>query len=166
MKDSERNRSRAGRLSRGTHAPVARQRGAALIVGLVLMVVLTILGVSGMNMATLELNMTSNSQAQQAAFQAAESGIDIPIGQGAFTTATTSTLAPTYLGDGSYSTHSETACVMTTPVPDIAFSMGAGAGVVQAFHFDIVSVGNGPRNATSTHTQSFYVVGPSGGVGC
>ena len=87
-------------------------------------------------------------------------------GQGAFTTAGISTLAPTYLGDGSYSTHSETSCVTTTPVPDIAFSMGAGSGTVQAFHFDIVSVGNGPRNATSTHTQSFYVVGPGGGTGC
>lgn len=155
--------------SRGRRTSVrlpARQSGAALVVGLVLLLALTVIGVSGMNMATLELNMASNMQAQQAAFQAAETGIDIPIAQGTFTTAAPSTLAPTPLGDGSYQTQSVTSCVETTPVPDIAFSMGAGAGTVQAFHFDIVSVGTGPRNARSTHTQSFYIVGPGGGTGC
>jgi hypothetical protein len=40
--------------------------------------------------------------------------------------------------------------------------MGVSNGSVQAFHFDIVSVGKGPRNASSTHTQSFYQVGPGG----
>jgi hypothetical protein len=48
-------------------------------------------------------------------------------------------------------------------VPDIAFSLGTTGGTVQAFHFDIVSVGRASRNATSTHNQSFYVVGPGGG---
>ena len=40
-----------------------------------------------------------------------------------------------------------------TPAP------GSSVGEIDAFHFDIVSVGRGPRNATSTHNQSFYVVG-------
>jgi hypothetical protein len=40
--------------------------------------------------------------------------------------------------------------------------MGVSTGSVQAFHFDIVSVGKGPRNASSTHTQSFYQAGPGG----
>jgi type IV pilus assembly protein PilX len=142
------------------------QQGAALIVGLVLLMVLTVLGVSGMNMAALELTMAGNMQSQQAAFQAAETGIDIPIGRGLFTTAGVSTLAPTPLGDGSYSAQSQTTCVATTPVPDIAFSMGTATGTAQAFHFDIVSVGTGPRGATATHNQSFYVVGPGGGTGC
>ena len=52
------------------------QRGAALVVGLVLMLVLTVLGISGLNTATLELVMASNTQSQQLAFQAAETGID------------------------------------------------------------------------------------------
>jgi hypothetical protein len=48
-------------------------------------------------------------------------------------------------------------------VPDGGFSGGVGVpGTVQAFHFDIVAVGTGARNATSTHNQSFYVVGPGG----
>ena len=49
-----------------------------------------------------------------------------------------------------------------TDIPDAAFSMGVSTGSVQAFHFDIVSVGKGPRNASSTHTQSFYQAGPGG----
>jgi hypothetical protein len=45
----------------------------------------------------------------------------------------------------------------------MGFSAGVGTGgTVQAFHFDIVSIGTGPRNARSTHNQSFYVVGPGG----
>lgn len=137
-----------------------RQRGAALVVGLVLMLVLTVLGISGMNTATLELTMAGNTESHQDAFQAAETGIDIPIGQRTYTTLNPTTLAYTPLGDGTYGTQSITSCVETTPVPDIAFSMGTTTGTVQAFHFDIVSVGTGPRGATSTHNQSFYVVGP------
>ena len=51
---------------------------------------------------------------------------------------------------------------MTTPVPDAAFSIGVTTGSVQAYHFDILSVGKGARNASSTHTQSFYQIGPGG----
>ena len=57
---------------------------------------------------------------------------------------------------------------VNTAQPNILFiiddsgSMGVSTGSVQAFHFDIVSVGKGPRNASSTHTQSFYQAGPGG----
>ncbi len=141
------------------HRPVGRQRGATLVVGLVLLLVLTVLGVSGMNMATLEITMSSNSQFQQDAFQAAETGIDVPIAQRNFTTFTATTNEGV-VGDGEY--RSETVFMETTPVPDIAFSMGTSTGSVQAFHFNVRSVGTGPRNAVSTHVQSFYVVGPGG----
>lgn len=53
----------------------ARQQGAALIVGLIMLLVLTLLGVSNMNMTTLELKMAANSQNQNHCFQAAEAGI-------------------------------------------------------------------------------------------
>jgi len=144
----------------------AGQAGAALVVGLILMLVLTVLGISGMNTATLELTMAGNTEAHQDAFQAAETGIDIPIGTLSFTTLAPTIVPVTPLGDGSYSTRSVTTCMTTTPVPDIAFSMGTSTGTVQAFHFDIVAVGTGPRGAISTHNQSFYVAGPGGGLGC
>ena len=144
-----------------------RERGAALIVGLVLLLALTVLGVSGMNMSTLELTMAGNLQAKEAAFQAAETGIDIAVGSGNFPTATSATIAETPLGDGSSSTRAVVTCATTTPVPDVAFSMGIANGAMQAYHFDVVATGSGPRGATATHTQSFYVVGPGGGgAGC
>ena len=149
-----------------TPGSVRRQTGAALVVGLILMLVLTLLGISGMGMATLELTMAGNADLQQEAFQAAESGIDIPLGQRDFRTAEVTTFDAPLDAEENYRAQSKTECVLTTPVPDIAFSMGTSNGSVQAFHFDIVSVGTTKqRGATSTHTQSFYVIGP-GGVGC
>ncbi len=143
-----------------------RQRGAALIVGLVLLMVLTVLGISGMNTATLELTMAGNAQFGQDAFQAAETGIDLVLARRTFSTVPGSPgniIAPTPLGDGTYTTQAVTNFMDTTDVPDIAFSGGVGtSGSVQAFHFDVQSVGIGPRNARSTHNQSFYVVGPGG----
>lgn len=143
-----------------------RQRGAALIVGLVLLMVLTVLGISGMNTATLELTMAGNAQFGQDAFQAAETGIDLVLARRTFSTVPGSPgniIAPTPLGDGTYTTQAVTNFMDTTDVPDIAFSGGVGGGgSVQAFHFDVQSVGIGPRNARSTHNQSFYVIGPGG----
>ena len=137
----------------------AAERGAALVVGLVLMLVLTVLGISGLNTATLELVMASNTQSQQLAFQAAETGIDLAVGNGSYPTA-----APVPFVSGP--SRASMRCVTTTPVPDIAFSIGAPSGSAQAYHFDVVSVGTGPRNAVSTHNQSFYVVGPGASAGC
>ena len=138
----------------------ARQAGATLVVGLILLLVLTVVGVSGMNTATMEVTMAGNTQFQTDAFQAAEDGIDTVLAQRDFSTAGNTTLPPT--GNPDYDRRAFTQFKGTTPVPDAAFSMGVSTGSVQAFHFDIVSVGTGPRNASSTHTQSFYQAGPGG----
>jgi type IV pilus assembly protein PilX len=138
-----------------------KQRGATLIVGLVLLLVLTVLGVSGMNTATMEVTMAGNVQFQQDAFQLAENGIDTLIAEPIFSTDETAPTTLEWLADDEYDRRSEARFRMTTPVPEFASSLGTEGGV-QAFHFDIVSVGRGPRNATSTHTQSFYIVGPGG----
>ncbi len=53
---------------------IDRQRGAALVVGLVLLMVLTVLAISVMRTATLDLTMTGNAQFRENAFQLAESG--------------------------------------------------------------------------------------------
>jgi hypothetical protein len=63
-----------------------RQTGATLIVGLVLLLVLTVLAVSGMNTATMEVTMAGNTQFQQDAFQMAEDGIDVVIGRREYAT--------------------------------------------------------------------------------
>lgn len=53
-----------------------RQRGTVLVVALVLLLVLTLLGVTAMNTTTLEERMAFNSQEINRAFQAAETGLD------------------------------------------------------------------------------------------
>jgi hypothetical protein len=141
-------------------APRSWQTGATLVVGLILLLVLTVVGVSGMNTATMEVTMAGNTQFQTDAFQMAEDGIDTVLAQRNYSTSGTTTLAPT--GDADYDRQAVTRFVTTTPIPDAAFSMGVSTGSVQAFHFDIVAVGKGPRNASSTHTQSFYQAGPGG----
>ncbi len=142
--------------------PRGDQRGAVLITGLILLMVLTVLGISGMKTATLELVMAGNAQYHQQAFQAAESGIDISIAQRNYNTLVPAVLPVTTVGGGYGSTAAESKFMENTPVPDTAFSMGVNTGSVQAFHFDVVAVGMGPGNAASTHNQSFYVVGPGG----
>ncbi len=147
--------------SRGrTVAPRSRQTGAALFVGLILLLVMTILGVSGMSTSTLELVMAGNAQAQQQAFQAAETGIDIAISRTSFTTSEPMLLQEIPVGDATVDI--EMTFQQSTGVPDAAFSLGVGTGTVQAFHFDVVATGHGPRDARSTHRQSFYVLGPGG----
>ena len=52
------------------------QRGAALITALVMLVILTMLGLSSMSTNTMEERMAANSQETNRSFQAAESGLD------------------------------------------------------------------------------------------
>ncbi len=155
-----------GQQERTADAGSRRQGGAALVVSLVLMLALTVLGVSAMNTAMLELAMANSTQSQHGAFEAAETGIEIALAESRFTTGGPSVVPAAPVGDGPYETRTSTRCVTTTAVPDRAFSIGAGSGGVQAFHFEIVSIGTGPRGAVSTHRQGFYVIGPAGSGGC
>lgn len=141
-----------------------RQQGAVLIVGLLLLVVITILAVSGMNTATTELAMARNDQAYENAFQAAETGIENALAQDVFNTGgppTVIPLPPTTYEEVNVTIQYED----STLVPDQAFSLGSGTGIA-AYHFNatseaeyIISVGN-DRNASAVHTQAFYIVGP------
>jgi len=52
------------------------ERGAALVTSLILLLVLTVLGVSTMSTATMEMRMAANNQFLENAFQLAETGLD------------------------------------------------------------------------------------------
>ncbi|MDX1406033.1 MAG: pilus assembly PilX N-terminal domain-containing protein [Woeseiaceae bacterium] len=144
-----------------------KQDGAALVVGLILMVIITVLAISGMNTATTELAMARNDQSYENAFQAAETGLEMALAQGRFNTLVNVNLAQTV---NAYD--SVTAVINfedTTLVPDRAFSMGVGSGIA-AYHFNAVSTaeskfdpGGTDRDASAVHTQAFYIVGPEAG---
>ena len=148
------------------HQP-GKQDGAALVVGLILMVVITVLAISGMNTATTELAMARNDQSYENAFQAAETGLETALAQGRFDTLVNVNLVQSI---GTYD--SVTAIINfedTTLVPDRAFSMGVGSGIA-AYHFNAVATAESKfdaagtdRDASAIHTQAFYVVGPEAG---
>ncbi len=141
-----------------------KQNGAALVVGLILLVVITVLAVSGMNTATTELAMARNDQNYENAFQAAETGLSAALGQAGFAM-TSTTITQTITSYESVTTQIQ--FEDSTPVPDKAFSLGAGSGIV-ANHFIVTAQaasrrdpGNTTdRDSTAVHTQAFYVVGP------
>ena len=142
-----------------------RQQGAALVVGLILLVVITVLAVSGMNTATTELAIARNDQTYENTFQAAENGLEEALAQNTFDTNTPVTVTKTITPQ-----ESVTATINyedSTIVPDKAFSLGVGTGIA-AYHFLATSTAESKRDpltttdrdSTATHSQAFYVVGP------
>ncbi|MDZ7644014.1 MAG: pilus assembly PilX N-terminal domain-containing protein [Woeseiaceae bacterium] len=141
-----------------------KQDGAALVVGLVLLVVVTVLAISGMNTATTELAMARNDQSYENAFQAAETGLETALSQGQF-----NTLANVNINadiDATTPVDVVIAFEDSTLVPDRAFSLGVGSGIA-AYHFNATATAESRqqaagtnRDASAVHTQAFYVVGP------
>jgi type IV pilus assembly protein PilX len=134
-----------------------RQQGAALVVGLLLLLVLTLLAVSGMNSASLEFIMAGNEQYRANAFQSAEAGIEQTMVLGAFNpgspaqalngvnTATdtwTSTVTPQLGG---------------TPLP--AF-WGFSWNSFSTYHFEVQSTGVSTRGASAVNLQGIAVISP------
>ena len=144
------------------------QNGAALIFSLVLLVVVTLLAISGMNTATTGLAMARNDQSDENAFQAAETGLAVALSQSQFNTLTDVNLVQ------NVNAYDSVVTVIkfegSTQVPDRAFSPGGGSGIA-AYHFLATATakskpaGSGgaatDRDASATHTQAFYVLGPA-----
>lgn len=145
---------------------IRQQQGAALVVGLLLLVVITVLAISGMNTATTELAMARNDQNYENAFQAAETGLEQALSMGAFNTAAAGTV-PLILINANDSVSADIAYEDSSIVPDRAFSLGVGSGV-SAYHFlatsraqsERVQGSTTDRDSTAVHTQAFYIVGP------
>ncbi len=55
--------------------PVRRQRGVVLVTALIVLLIMTILGLASINTTTLQSKMTGNLRETNAAFQAAEAGL-------------------------------------------------------------------------------------------
>ena len=145
--------------------PPRRQRGAALVIGLLLLLILTILAVSGMTTATLELQMAGNTQYKERAFQAAETGIEQALSTATFSTVTPYATAEPQAVAPDDATNDDTyefemefdQETGTTLVPGGGYSMGTG---FQAYHFNVESTGRSERGAEATHQQSVYIIGP------
>lgn len=139
------------------------QRGAALVIGLVLLLVLTLLAITGMNTATTELVMAGNEQYRRAASMAATAGIEEAIAD-LGTVPAVPGAAPTLVADvpvGSAGTDS-----FSTSTRYVGEETGLPQSSVDRFvglHYEIDSTGVSARNARDRQVQGVFVIAGGGG---
>ena len=142
---------------------IKRQKGAALVVGLVLMMVLTLLAVSTMRTATLELLMAGNAQYKEKAFQLAETGLRDAVNQlnqGTLSLGTTDGWQDIGALIGSVDDSGDDYTVDLRFVragdPPPSYSEG---GEITALYFEVTSTGRTvARNAKSIQTMGFWTI--------
>jgi type IV pilus assembly protein PilX len=151
----------------------ARQSGAALIIGLILLVVLTLLAVTGMNTASTELRMSGNEQFRKRAFELSEAGIERGVVQGPFLPDAPPQVVAPAPADGAAPDDLYSLLITSTgttappPVP----GMESSAVKFDAIHFTIQSLGESRRqgstyqNAVATHLQGLYLISLSPDAG-
>ena len=133
------------------------QHGMALIMALVILLILTILGVTAMTTSSLEEKMSGNIQEQNKAFHVAESGISHVI-NGVLAlmpnmAASTISYSPTGGNSGSASV-TTTYVQMTTTGPQDVGSVDSTTLFVD-HHFNFRSEGTTITNAKSVHNQGY-----------
>lgn len=146
---------------------IKNQKGAALVIGMVVLLVMTLLGVSSMSSITTELKMANNSQTHTTGFQIAASGIYAALDTTsaiAIDTAAAGTQVVVYTAPDGYSkstiTATYSACVL---VPE-GFSLSQDVtmkGIVQ----DISSMAQvfnsgGELLGTTTHVNGIQTIRP------
>lgn len=138
-------------------APYSRhnQSGAALVVALIILLVLTILGISAMNTTSLEEKMAANAQELTRAFHAADSGITR-----GYRSLDTTTLIGTQEGgtpvmrigtSGKNTGAKSVARFIGSTDPPINSGFGEDSGY-QAYYFDIQSSGYNLATGTDAAT--------------
>lgn len=137
------------------HRLPQNQNGAALIVGLLLLLVLTVFAVTGMSTANLEVALAGNTQFSENAFQAAESAIEAEIVQGAASPGAPRASAFVF---GPATVANTTVTYDATRLAPPGYSLTE----YQSDHYIINSLGLASKSASSTNEQGFYVVIPGG----
>lgn len=145
--------------TRSGHRIAHRQAGAALVVGLLLLLVLTVLAISGMNSSSLNLIMAGNTQYSQNAFQAAESGIERSIAANEFNP--DPSITPERQEDDG-----ELASYAAISTPQLAGASqpalpGSSLDSFSTYHFEIDSTGTSRRGATARNIQAIAVIAPA-----
>ena len=140
----------------------ARQRGAALAIGLILLLVLTVLAVSGMNTASMELVMAGNEQYRQRAFHASETGIEQALADLPTVPQTGAVMSVTRTITGAATDAATTASQYMGDDMNIA---GFSAGKFVGLNYQITSIGTSSRNSRAEQAQGAYVIQNAGSSG-
>jgi len=116
-------------------APAHGQRGVALVFALMILLVLTLLSLSALRTSSLEQIMAGNTQELTRAFEAAESGLAMGLGDPSTFSSISSTATNTYVFEamGAQATV-ETTYSQTTAAP--RSSVPTGQGTADIAHFD------------------------------
>jgi type IV pilus assembly protein PilX len=141
-----------------------REHGAALAVGLILLVVLTLLAFTGINAATTELAMAGNEQYRKNAAQASGAGIEVGISRLA-TVPTVSGAAVTRTDNFRTGVHAEEFVTTTSFIGDEYGMPQSSLDKFVGLHYQITSSAQALRNTTrraqDAQTQGVLVVSPS-----
>jgi hypothetical protein len=126
-----------------------------------LLVVLTLLAVTGMNTASMELVMAGNEQYRQRAFQASEAGIEqamprVPfIGQ---------SCSPVKIVESKFVESPESETVANYKVTSQYMGDRPSSGGVVELHYELRSEGTSSRNANALNVQGAFVAQNDGDV--
>ncbi|MGK0172848.1 MAG: hypothetical protein ACI9W2_004589 [Gammaproteobacteria bacterium] len=143
------------------------QRGSALIVAMVFLIIMTILGLSSMNTSRMELRIANNTQFADLAFQAAESGIDLLL--------STDSLKSKLNTDETDLVGLKLDYPKLGPKKTPAASASASARYVTAghapgysistpaLHYQITSTGKAAAGGESQNVQGFFIIGAKAG---
>jgi Tfp pilus assembly protein PilX len=138
-----------------------KQQGAALVVALLMLLVITLLAVAGMNSSATEFIMAGNEQYRQNAFQASETGVEQTIVTGTFVPGAAPAIQTNVPVAGSATDQYST---------DLTSDLGGAAqpaiwgnswNTFSTYDFTISSTGTSVRNSKATHAQGIAVLAPA-----
>lgn len=145
-----------------------KQQGAALVVALIMLLVMTVLGVSTMSTASMELRMAANDRFSENAFQLAETGLDTVMAG-----LSSGTIDPPLAVDDPPNCDPEMAQVAEPLLGGSHQSRLCFMGAAQAFdipytinefcgyHFENDTQGISDSQASSRHSLGMRVIGPA-----
>jgi len=142
--------------------PMRKQRGAALVIGLLLLLVVTLLAVAGMNTANVEFFMAGNEQYRSRAFQAAETGIEQSLVKGVFNPG----IATKQELDGNVTISAKSkddfSAIIQRQLNGAAQPAiwGNTWNSFSTYHFEIESTGTSVRSSRAINTQGVAVISP------
>lgn len=146
-----------------------RQRGAALIIGLLLLVVITLLAVVGMNISNSELAGATSEQLRMRAFNAAETGLETrlqTLRTDAKTTGAPDVKPALAVENSPKNTVSgaatDTYTTTTTFAGEGVMVSRYSASTFHGFYFTVQSTGLSSRSASAVHTAGAYLVASVG----
>jgi type IV pilus assembly protein PilX len=145
----------------GFRSVPARQRGVALVIALVVLLILTIIGVSALVSTALEGMMAGNVQEQNRAFQAAEVGIDAALANpNSYVSSPPNPVPGSVSAIGDYNASAATTSTFIAISKPRRSQTGWGEKA-RFSHFQTVSVGSANIGATTTLTQGLYLISPN-----